>query len=278
MHPIERLRHVARADAPDLGELVQEAALALAGFADDPAALVTACRSLVDRHPAAGPLWWLTARVLLAADPASEAWQVVEEVEADRTARTVAGEVPEGARVLVVGWPAVVARGLSRRGDCRLLVVDAGGAFGFPIRRLLRSSLDVEEVPESGTGAAAAGSDLVVVEAQALGGSSGSTGAGLVAASGSRAATAVAAAVGIPTWAVAPAGRVLPPGLWAVVAQRVADVPEPWQEPDELVPLSLVSGVVRPEGVLAPADVVADPDCDFAPELVRPLDAPGSHR
>ena len=278
MHPIERLRHVARADAPDLGELVQEAALALAGFADDPAALVTACRSLVDRHPAAGPLWWLTARVLLAADPASEAWQVVEEVEADRTARTIAGEVPDGARVLVVGWPGVVARGLSHRGDCRLLVVDAAGSFGFPIRRLLRSSLDVEEVPESGIGAAAAASDLVVVEAQALGGPDDSTAAGLVAASGSRAAAAVATAVGIPTWAVAPVGRVLPPGLWAVVAQRVADVPEPWHEPDELVPLALLTGVVRPDGLLAAADAVAAPDCDFAPELVRPLDAPGSHR
>jgi hypothetical protein len=70
----------------------------------------------------------------------------------------------------------------------------------------------------------------------------------------------------------------LPPGLWQVVASRVAGVPEPWLEPDELVPLDLVSAVVRPDGVLAPADATADPDCPFAPELVRPLDAPGSHR
>src|SRR5215213_4877403 len=64
VHPIERLRYVARAGGLDLVELVQDAALALSGFADDPAALVTACRSLVDRHPAAGPVWWLAARVL----------------------------------------------------------------------------------------------------------------------------------------------------------------------------------------------------------------------
>lgn len=270
MHPIERLRYVARAGGLDLGELVQDAALALAGFADDPAALVTACRSLVDRHPAAGPVWWLAARALTSADPASEAWRLVEEVEADGTFRILAREVPDGARVLVVGWSVAVAAALRRRGDCHLLLVEP--ADGLPALPVLHGGPEVEVVPASGTGAAAAAADLVVFEAQAIGDR------GLVAASGARAAAAVATAAGTPVWAVAPLGRMLPPGLWRVLAQRVADVPAPWQEPDELVPSDLVSAVVRPGGVCTPAEAAAHPDCPFAPELVRPLDAPGSHR
>ena len=272
MHPIERLRYVARAGGLDLVELVQDAALALAGFSDDPAALVTACRSLVDRHPAAGPIWWLAARVLVAADPASEAWQVVEELEADDTARSVARHVPDGARTLVVGWPEVVVAGLRRRGDCRLLVVDPEGAWSRSAGDLGRRGLLVEEVPEAGIGPAAADADLVLFEAQAIGDT------GVVAVMGARAAAAVAVAAGTPVWAVAPVGRMLPAGLWRVVAQRVGDVAEPWLEPDELVPLDLVSAVVRPGGLLLPADAAAVPDGPFAPELVRPLDAPGSHR
>jgi hypothetical protein len=180
----------------------------------------------------------------------------------------------------VIGWPDPVARGLARRGDCRLLVVDTAGALGSSsVDRLLRGGLDVEEIPDSGVGAAAGLADLVVIEAQAMGpGADGRGASGLVAVSAARAAAAVATTCGTPVWAVAPRGRMLPAGLWQVLASRVGGVPEPWLEPDELVPLDLVSAVVRPAGVLAPADAVADPDCPFAPELVRPLDAPGSHR
>jgi hypothetical protein len=270
MHPIERLRYVARAGGVDLVELVQDAAGALSGFASDPAALVTACRSLLDRHPAAGPVWWLTARVLCAADPGSEAWLAADELEEDRTAHAVLRHVPEDATVLVVGWPSTVAAGLVRRGDCHLLVVDAGGSFGFHAERLGRYDLDLLRVPDGGIGAAALNADLVLFEAQAMGGD------GAVAAIGARAAAAVASDGGVPVWAVAPVGRVLPPELWRALEGRLHAAPAPWDEPDEIVPLRLLSGVLRSDGLHAPADVVAAPDCPFAPELVRPLDAPGS--
>lgn len=273
MHPIERLRYVARTGGVDLVELVQDAALALGGFADDPVALVTACRSLVDRHPAAGPIWWLASRMLVAGDPGSEAWQAVEDMETDATARTLARAVPDGARVLVVGWPDVVVTGLRRRGDCQLLVVDPEGSYlRSSVDVVRRSGLLVEEVPEAGIGAAAGRADLVLFEAQAMGDT------GLVAAMGARAAAAVACLAGTPVWAVAPMGRMLPGGLWRELARRLGDVAEPWLEPDELVPVGLVSAVVRHAGVVIPADAAAEPDCPFAPELVRPLDAPGSHR
>ncbi|MEJ7583727.1 MAG: hypothetical protein WKF43_06455 [Acidimicrobiales bacterium] len=69
MHPIERLRFVARASGGDQALLVRETAGALAAFRHDPAGLVTACRRIVSRHPASAPLWWLCARVLTAPTP-----------------------------------------------------------------------------------------------------------------------------------------------------------------------------------------------------------------
>jgi len=270
VHPIERLRAVARSGGLGLDELVLDAAMALAGFADDPAGLVTACRSLVDRHPAAGPLWSLAARVLSATDPAEEAWRVVEEVEANSTAPALYRAVPDGAQVLVVGWSDGLAAALGRRGDCRLLVADPAGTFTGRLRARLQAH--VEEVPDAGIGAAAAHADLVLFEAQAMGGD------GIVAIGGTRAASAVAAALGRPVWAVAAAGRVLPAELWQVLSGRVSASPEPWLEPDEIVPVALVAGVVRATGLLVPGDAMARPDCPFAPELIRRLDAPGSHR
>ena len=55
MHPIERLRYVARASGADQAMLVRETAGALAAFADDPAGLVTACRRIVVPPPGVGP-------------------------------------------------------------------------------------------------------------------------------------------------------------------------------------------------------------------------------
>ena len=71
MHPIERLRAVARARDLDQTLLASEAASVLGSLAFDPMSLLTSCRRLIDRHPAAGALWWACAR-LLAADDARE--------------------------------------------------------------------------------------------------------------------------------------------------------------------------------------------------------------
>ena len=60
MHPIERLRYVARADGAGPSLLAQEAARGLAGFGADPAALVTACRLSSTWGPM--PPWWAPPR------------------------------------------------------------------------------------------------------------------------------------------------------------------------------------------------------------------------
>src|SRR5947209_1414480 len=119
MHPIERLRMVARAAGEGPALIAQEAAGALVAFGDEPAGLVTACRRLVDRQPTSGPIWWLAARVLCSSDPTQEAWRAVEELQDDPTSRELAAALPDGAVVTVVGlgrvlpgrlWDALASR------------------------------------------------------------------------------------------------------------------------------------------------------------------------
>src|SRR5437660_2015263 len=208
MHPIERLRMVARAAGEGPALLAQEAAGALVAFGDDPAGLVTACRRLVDRQPTCGTIWWLAARVLCASDPADAAWRAVEELEDDRTPTVLAEALPDAAVVTSVGLGEHVMAALSRRGDVEALVIDVETTDPRSVRRLQRAGTLVEEVPLSGMAAAIEASALVLIEADAAGPG------GLVGPAGARAAAAVAAHAGVTLWAVTGTGRVLPERLW----------------------------------------------------------------
>src|SRR5204863_2879153 len=115
MHPIERLRYVARSSGAAQAVLVRETAAALAALGFDPPGLVTACRRILDRHPVSAPLWWLSARVLTANDPASEAWNAADEIGADSTADVLGYHVPDESVVCVLGWPDLIGDALPRR-------------------------------------------------------------------------------------------------------------------------------------------------------------------
>src|SRR5437868_11198244 len=117
MHPIERLRYVARASGVSQRVIVQETASALASFGSDPQGLVTACRRIVSRQPTSGPLLWFAARVLTAGDPANEIWVAAGELQADATAAELSHALPADAAVTVLGWPDEIAEALPRRGD-----------------------------------------------------------------------------------------------------------------------------------------------------------------
>lgn len=255
MHPIERLRYVARARGAPPSELGWEAARALMSVTiDDPVALVTGCRRLVDRHPSVGAIWWLAARVLVAADPLAEAHAAAEELDADETARHLAVALPDDATVTVVGWAEQCAAALRRRGDLDVLLVE-GGYSGW--------DEEVTYVPASGLGAAVASSSLVLVEASALGPD------GFVAPAGSRAAAAVASHAGLDVWVVAGAGRVLPSRLWEALQARLEASGDPWDANEEIVPLELATHVAGPAGVGAAAEAPKRADCPIAPELLR---------
>jgi hypothetical protein len=262
MHPIERLRHVARASGAEPGMLTREAAGALAGFSDDPAGLVTACRRLVDRHPTVGPIWWLAATVLLADDPARAAWKAAQEVDDDPTGRVVGLDLPADATVAVLGWSDSAATALAARGDVRALVIDVDGYGESLCQRLAAAGSDAEEVPLDGLGRAAAVADVLLLDALAVGPT------GIVATAGSRAAAAVARHGGRAVWAVGGVGRVLPTRLWDALVLRL-EIAAGWDGVHEVVPADLIDVLAGPDGGAPFAEASARPDCPVAPELLK---------
>jgi hypothetical protein len=265
VHPIERLRYVARSSGAPQHLLVRETAEALADLGFDPQGLVTACRRIIERHPVSGPLWWLATRLLTSTDPMAEAVAVADELDADSTADCLANTLPDGATVCVLGWPEQLAEALPRRGDLDVLVVDALGEGAGLVRRLGRAGVDAVEVPMSGLGAAAVSADLVVLEASA-----GGPG-GFVAVAGSRAAAAVARHAEVPVWMVSGVGRLLSAPLWDTMVRRLDSAGDRWDAEDERVPLDLVDRVAGPARVDDVCDALSRIDCPTAQELLRPL-------
>ncbi len=263
MHPIERLRYVARASGADQRSLVAETASALRGLRLEPNGLVTACRRIVERHPASGPLWWLCARVVTSPEPFQAAMDAAELIDDDPTPDHLVDYLPDDATVTVIGWPDLAGEALVRRGDPRVLAVDAHGEGSAYVRRLRRSDVDAEVVPVSGLAAAVASSDLVLIEAAAVGPD------GALCIAGSRAAAAVAYCAEIPVWLVAGVGRRLPAALWSAMLERVEHGRDPWELDDEVVPLGLVSHVAGPDGISEGLGALNGTECPMAPELLR---------
>lgn len=267
MHPVERLRYVAQAGGIDPTLVAREAAYALAQVAEtDEPGLVPACRRLIDRHLTAGPLWWLSARILADAEPANAAVLAADELDEDPTDRRLARDLPDDAVVLIVGWPDLAGAALRRRGDLEVLVVDADGEGSSLGRRLRDAGNEVSLVPDLGVGAAATVADLVVIEAHAAGPS------GILANRGSHAAAAVALGAGVPVWAVAGVGRVLPGPMWDALLARIDDEEqdEPWDRPVELVPVALIGSIVGADGLSPGVTALSAPTCPLSPELLRP--------
>ncbi len=269
MHPIERLRSIARARGVDQVVLVREAAGALAQLDGEPGELVTACRRIVALQPAAGSLWWLAARVLSSSAPDREIWRAADAIVADRTDRELAHALPDDAVVASVDLAEPLRRALLRRGDLHVLHVDADGDVGM--RGLLRDGLaagddhgEVTTVSAAGLGSAVASADLLVVDVLAAGSRH------VLAPLGSLAAAAVARHGAVPVWAVAPLGRVLPDALFDALRDRLG-AEEPWRRGNELLGVDLLDRVVRPAGLRTP-DSLAQPDCGPAPELLVPGD------
>lgn len=265
MHPIEHLRYVARATGADPAVVAREAADALVEMArSQPAMLVPSCKALIDRHLSAGPVWWLSARMLRSEDPVRAGRDSATELEGDPTGGLLADLLPEGVTVVVVGWPDVISEALRRRGDVEVLVVDWASEGHQFVRRLRERGSEADLVPESGVGPAAVVADLILIEAQAAGPG------GVLAAPGSMAAAAVATHQQVPVWAATGVGRVLPGPLWDAMVNRLDDTgSEPWDRSVEVVPAGLISSVVGPEGAMETEAGLAAATCPPAPELYR---------
>ena len=241
MHPIERLRYVARAGVVPVVPLVRESAAALVSFADDPKGLLTSCRRLLDRRRDCGPLVWLAARMLAAMDPRAEAIRVMEALDADTTVRALEDglhTLRAGSSVLAAGELGAFATALHDRPDLRSLAPDD---------------------PE-----AAGPADLVLMTSDCVGPSQA-----LVVA----ATVPVAEAAhrwGTPLWLIAGAGRILPGPMWDLLVAR--------HRPDDpavrdLAILDLdrfVTRVVTPSGLRTPTEAARQSDCPVVPELFAP--------
>jgi hypothetical protein len=144
VHPIERLRYVARAGwgAPDV--LAAEAAWALSDLAirEGPAVL-PACRRLLDRHPGCGPMWWVAARILTAGDPVAEGEACADALECDQTDDLLDEAIPPGARIVRRGGVSDVASA-----DIVVVQVDALGPGGMVVDADVLGLLEAARVVE----------------------------------------------------------------------------------------------------------------------------------
>jgi hypothetical protein len=265
MHPIEQLRYVARASGADAGLLVQEAAAALGVFRHDRPALVTAARRLLTRQPTVGPLWWMCSRLTMSADPWAEGRAVIDELRSDRTDRELAHHLPDGAVVVLAGWPETIVGALPRRGDVLALVIDVEGQAPAVVRRLDRADVEAESIDPARLAGAVEAADVVLIEASAAGPAAALTDLGNLPLA------ATARALGKAVWLVTAVGRRLPEPYWqAVVERAILGQATPWLSPYDVVSMGLIDRVVTDSGLFAPADL-APTTAPLASELLRAL-------
>jgi hypothetical protein len=239
VHPIERLRAVARAQGVDQRLLAREAAMSLGVLADEPLGLVPSCRRLLDRHPGAGVLWWACARLLDAADLRAEARAVGRDLDDDPVVETLLLDVPEGASVVVVPDP---------NGGSALADTLAGARPDLAVIEADDPAWDVPAAVEAAAGPDA-GPVIVVVEAGAAGPDSFLAAAGTAEAIGRRGERAQ------PVWLALGPGRRLPAPLFEAARRRAVGV--------EVVSVAAADRVVEPRRLACPAP----------PELLRPWSA-----
>ncbi|NND74157.1 MAG: hypothetical protein HKN44_04040 [Ilumatobacter sp.] len=271
MHPIEHLRYVARAQGADPASLVEETAHALGALRFDPAGLVVACRRIVQRHPFTGALWWLCATVATSAEPFDAVWEAADRIRSDRTGAELAAALADDATVVTIGAPGVIGDGLVRRGDVRVLALDAGHTATSFVRRLERHDVDYEPVDAGAAGAVTRTADVVLIEALAVDGTR------VVAPIGSSTIAASATAWGTPVWLVAGTGRRLPSPMLDHMVGQVAALTDPdgdcpldaWELDVEVLPTSLLTSVVGPHGRMPMGPSATAAECAMAHELLR---------
>jgi hypothetical protein len=258
VQPFERLRYLARWSEDDGPELLSEAADCLAAFGGDPAGLVVACRRLLAHHPSSATLWWLCSQVLAAPDAVDASWTAWQAYTDDTTPNRIVSSLPfpHDDPVAVLGWPDVVAAGLSERPDLDVVAVRIRGEGDQLSRRLRRAEQPVRVVVES---------ELLTLEPSHLLIETGAAGGGTaMVPSGAIDLAAAAHSHGTKVWLVAGIGRVLPERLFQSLTRAVGD-----ETDNELLTADLVDQVVGPTGLEPPAAFARRMDCAVAPELLR---------
>lgn len=262
MHPIERLRYVARAGGVDQTLLAREAADALSSLWGEPAELVNACRRIVHHHPYVGAVWTLVTRVLISPDPLETARRFADLLAADLTSKKVASSLPENAILSSIGWPDIAGSKLYERPDISVRVLDAYGEGNGYARNLMSQGVQVTELPLTAIGQSCATSDVVLIEAAAAGPD------GIVTASSALAAASTTKFFGVDVWVVVGEGRALPGPIFELTKRRLQNE-DTLQADEEYMPLSLADAIIGPNG-LVHSGLPMRADCPVASELLRP--------
>ena len=215
MHPIERLRYVARATHVPADVLARETAMALADFVGDDAGLLIACRRILDRQPASGALVWLAAHVLGAPNQRKALWDAVELLEEDSTQPALAYSLPDDAVVAAVGWADALSTLARKRGDLGFVIIDTDGNAEYHIDRFIDDGQNIVTVDAEATrpGRCSERAHLLV-SFDALGPEHG------LAPIGSFPAAAVARHLGVPVWGIASIGVALNDRMYGGLTRR----------------------------------------------------------
>jgi hypothetical protein len=220
VHPIERLRAVARARDLEQTLLASEAASVLGSLAFDPMSLLTSCRRLIDRHPAAGALWWACARLLAADNARAEARRISLDLDDDPARIDLSLELPDAAVVAVI--------------------TDAAG--GSDLAYDLVGMRDDLEVVAADGGAPASGTAdrILLVETGAAGPDR------FLGAAGTGEAMADAREAGAAVWLLVAVGRRLPGPLFDALVTRAG------MAAGEVLPIAGIDRIVEPRQVPCP--------------------------
>lgn len=256
MLPFERLRALARYSGDDL-ELVLEAADCLADFGADPQ-LLTVCRRLLAHHPASGPLWWLCAHVVAAADPTQAATDAARRLGSDRTATRLASTLPfpHDEPIAALGWPEIVGGAMAERPDLDAVAIRSRVGDHLLRARLARSEVRARVADE--TEAMALAPSHLLVEVLATSPTTALVPIGTADVLWSLGSTRL--------WLVAATGRLLPERLFEVAQREVERADDPVAETLEVSRAERIAG---PAGLDPPQRLATRVDCPVAPELLR---------
>jgi hypothetical protein len=258
--PAERLRSVTRRNVDD-DRLAAAAADALAGFADEPASLVVACRRVLAHHRAHGALWWVCSRILAASEPAAAAHIAMNELEGDRTGDRLGATLPlldEDEVVAVIGYSSTIDDALIERFDIDSVAVRVEGDDPVASLRRRRSEHAVRVVDEWDP--VLEHTSRLLVSATAIGPERA-----LVPAGTGDALQAIGVGAR-EVWLVGGVGRVLPARVYDMIVSSL-----PADASFEEISVQRFDRIAGPRGLERPSDATGRIDCPVVPELLRPL-------